>query len=119
MDPIALQVFQRSPRYEIGGQLAFAVTGEDPYDFGEVAARMKRRGEMALVAEVKPLLKAENITASLDASSDVTIPLSAAYKNAADAQAAEHAIVKLAEMGRKELANAKDDIESFPARLLR
>jgi len=58
---IALQVFQRSPRYEISGQLAFAVTGENRFNYGEIAIGMERCSEMALVAEVNPLLKGISI----------------------------------------------------------
>jgi hypothetical protein len=64
-----------------------------------------------LPAEVKLLLKAEHITASLDLGANAKIELIAGYKNAEDAQAAEKAVKALAEYARKELAKVKADLE--------
>jgi hypothetical protein len=64
-----------------------------------------------LPAEIKPLLKAEHVTASLDLATAARIELLAGYKNAEDAQAAERAIGTLAEYGRKQLALAKQEVE--------
>ena len=54
MAEIGLQISQGSPGHEVGRQTAFAVIGEYPFDFRQIACRMKRRGEMAAVAESKP-----------------------------------------------------------------
>jgi hypothetical protein len=64
-----------------------------------------------LPPEVRLLLKAEHITASLDLGANAKIELIAGYKNAEDAQAAEKAVKALAEYARKELAKAKADLE--------
>ena len=64
-----------------------------------------------LPAEVKPLLKAEHVTASLDLGATAKIDLVAGYKNIADAQDAELAVKTLAELGRKEIAKLKGEIE--------
>ena len=41
MGQISLQIFQRVPRNEINGQLAFFVTWEDPLNFGKIGKRKK------------------------------------------------------------------------------
>ncbi len=64
-----------------------------------------------LPAEIKPLLKAEHVTASLDLGASVKLDLVAGFKNDADAQNAERAVKALAEFGRKELAKLKTDVE--------
>lgn len=64
-----------------------------------------------LPPEVKSLLKAEHITASLDLGAAAKAELTAGYKNAADAQDAEKAVKALAEYARKELAKVKEDLE--------
>ncbi len=64
-----------------------------------------------LPPDVKQLLKAEHLTASLDFGAAATVQLTAGYKNAEDAMAAEKAIKALAEYARKELGKAKDDLE--------
>ncbi len=62
--------------------------------------------------ELLPLLKAERVTLSMDIGADVKVNLAAGYANAADAQNAEKAVQALAEMGRKELAKLKTDVEA-------
>jgi len=69
-----------------------------------------------LPPEVKPLLKAEHVTASLDLATSARIDMTAGYKNAADAQDAEKAVKALAELGRKELAKVKTEIEKKTVR---
>jgi hypothetical protein len=64
-----------------------------------------------LPSEVKPLLKAEHVTASLGLGEKLRLELVAGYKTSADAEAAEKSIKALAEMGRKELAKQKDELE--------
>jgi hypothetical protein len=64
-----------------------------------------------LPPDVKALLKAEHITASLDLGAAAKVELTAGYKNADDAMAAEKAVKSLAEFARKELAKVKDDLE--------
>ncbi len=64
-----------------------------------------------LPPEVKSLLKAEHITASLDLGAMAKVELTGGYKNAADAEEAEKAIKSLAEYARKELAKVKEDLE--------
>jgi len=64
-----------------------------------------------LPPELKPLLDAEHVTASLDIGGEVKLDVVAGFKSSTDAQAAERAIKALAELGRKELANLKAEIE--------
>lgn len=63
-----------------------------------------------LPPEALPLFKAEHLTASLDLGTTARIDVVAGYKTAADAQAAEKAVVALAAMARKELAKLKDEL---------
>ena len=64
-----------------------------------------------LPGEVKTLLKAEHATASLDLAATARVTVVAGYKNPADAQDAEQSIKKLADLGRKELAKVKEEVE--------
>ena len=64
-----------------------------------------------LPPDVQQLLKAQHITASLDLGAAAKVELTAGYKNADDAIAAEKAVKSLAEFARKELAKVKDDLE--------
>jgi prepilin-type processing-associated H-X9-DG protein len=64
-----------------------------------------------LPADVRPLLKAEHVTISLDLGASATIDLVGGFKNAADADDAEKAIKALAGFARKELAKIKAEVE--------
>jgi hypothetical protein len=65
----------------------------------------------ALLAAVKPLLKAEHVTLSLDLAAGARFELVGGYRNAADAEAAEAAVKALAEFARAEIAKLKGEIE--------
>src|SRR5262245_14775262 len=65
-----------------------------------------------LPTEVKPLMKAEHVTVSLDLAAAARVDLVAGYKNEAEARDAERAVKALAEYGRKELAKLKGEIEA-------
>jgi hypothetical protein len=68
--------------------------------------------ELAILpSEVRDLLKAEHATATLDLGATARIDLIAGYKNATDAEAAEQGVKKLTQIGRKELAKLKRDVE--------
>jgi hypothetical protein len=64
-----------------------------------------------LPPDVQALLKARHITASLDLGATAKVEVTAGYKNADDAMAAEKAIKSLAEFARRELAKVKGDLE--------
>lgn len=64
-----------------------------------------------LPAPVLPLLKAEHVTLSLDLAVAARLDVVAGYRNAADAEAAEKAVLALAAYARKELASLKGDME--------
>ena len=64
-----------------------------------------------LPPDVQQLLKAEHITGSLALGPTATVEVTAGYKNAEDAIAAEKAVKSLAEFARKHLATAKDQME--------
>jgi hypothetical protein len=62
-------------------------------------------------AEVRPILKAKQLTLAVDLGADARLDLRAAYADAAAAEDAEKAVKALAELGRKELAKAKKELE--------
>jgi hypothetical protein len=62
-------------------------------------------------AELKPLLKAERLTVSVELGAGMKIDVAAGYADATAAQDAEKAVKALAELGRKELAKIKKDYE--------
>jgi hypothetical protein len=64
-----------------------------------------------LPAPVLPLLKAEHVTLSLDLAAAARADFVAGYRNPADAEAAEKAVLALAAYARKELASLKVDME--------
>ena len=64
-----------------------------------------------LPPDVQLLLKAEHVTASIDLAGAAKVELTAGYKTADDAAAAEKAVKAMAEFARKELAKVKDDLE--------
>jgi hypothetical protein len=61
--------------------------------------------------ELLPLLKAERLTFSVDIAGDIKVTLAAGYADAAAARDAEKSLKALAELGRRELARVKADIE--------
>ena len=62
-------------------------------------------------ADVRPLLKAKQLTIAVDLGADARLDVRAAYADAAAAQDAEKAVKALAEVGRKELARMKKELE--------
>jgi hypothetical protein len=92
--------------------LALAAKGKVVVAGLNIGALPIRPGDLAfLPPEVQVLTKAESITASLDLKKEATFSLSATYKNAAEAQDAETAVKKLAELGRTELGRVKEELE--------
>jgi prepilin-type processing-associated H-X9-DG protein len=65
-----------------------------------------------LPPEVQTLLKAEHITGSVDLGATAKVEVTAGYKNADDAQAAEKAVKALAEFARKHLEAMKAEIQA-------
>jgi hypothetical protein len=63
-------------------------------------------------AEVRPILKAKQLTLAVDLGADARLDVRAAYADVAAAQDAEKAVKVLAELGRKELAKMKKDLET-------
>jgi hypothetical protein len=92
--------------------LKLAASGKPIVVAANVQAIPKPDRELkALPPEVKTLLNAEHITASIDLGGQMKLDVVAGFKNAEDAQEAERAIKTLAEIGRKELAKLKEDVE--------
>jgi prepilin-type processing-associated H-X9-DG protein len=63
-------------------------------------------------AEVRPLLKAEQVMIALDLGAEPRLEVRAGYKDAAAAGDAETAVKALVEIGRKELAKARTEMEA-------
>ncbi|MFO0803563.1 MAG: DUF1559 domain-containing protein [Gemmataceae bacterium] len=63
-------------------------------------------------AEVRPILKAEQVMIALDLGAEPRLEVRAGYKDAAAAGDAETAVKALVEIGRKELAKARTEMES-------
>ena len=61
--------------------------------------------------EALPILKAKQLTVAVDLGADARFDVRATYADVAAAQDAEKAIKALAELGRKELAKMKKDLE--------
>ncbi|MBM3982750.1 MAG: DUF1559 domain-containing protein [Planctomycetes bacterium] len=64
-----------------------------------------------LPADVRPILRAKQLTVAVDLGNDARFDVRAAYGDLAAAQDAEKAVRALAELGRKELAKMKKDLE--------
>lgn len=64
-----------------------------------------------LPSEVRPILKAKQLTIAVDLGADARLDIRATYADADAAQNAEKAIKSLADQGRKELAKMKKEIE--------
>ena len=62
-------------------------------------------------ADVRPILKAKQLTVAIDIGTDPRLDVRAAYADADAAQDAEKAVKALADLGRKELAKAKKELE--------
>ena len=62
-------------------------------------------------AEARPILKAKQLTVAVDLGADARLDVRATYADDAAAQDAEKAIKALADVGRKELAKIKKDME--------
>jgi hypothetical protein len=62
-------------------------------------------------ADVQPILKAKQLTLAIDLGNDARFDLRAAYADEAGARDAEKAVRALADLGRKELAKAKKELE--------
>ena len=62
-------------------------------------------------AEVRPILQAKQLTFALDLGAEARLDVRAEYADAAAAQNAEKAVKVLAEIGRKELARMKKELE--------
>jgi hypothetical protein len=92
--------------------LKLAATGKPVVLSLNMAALPFLAKELAgLPNEVKPLLKAEQLTLSLDLAAKVRLEFAAGYQSGAEAEAAEKSIRFLAEMGRKELAKQREELE--------
>jgi hypothetical protein len=65
-----------------------------------------------LPAELQPILKAKRVTLALDLGADARLDLTAGYADAASASDAEKAAKALADLGRKELAKMKKQLEA-------
>jgi hypothetical protein len=65
----------------------------------------------SIPADVRPILKAKQLTIAVDLGNDARLDLRAAYADATAAEDAEKAVKALAELGRKELAKAKKELE--------
>ena len=61
--------------------------------------------------DVRPILKAKQLTVAVDLGANASLDVSATYADVAGAQDAEKAVKALADMGRKELAKMKKDME--------
>ncbi len=61
--------------------------------------------------EALPILKAKQLTVAVDLGADARLDVRAAYADDAGADAAEKAIKALAELGRKEMAKLKKELE--------
>lgn len=61
--------------------------------------------------EAAPILKAKQLTVAVDLGADARLDVRATYTDAAAAQDAEKAVKALAELGRKELAKTKKELE--------
>ena len=61
--------------------------------------------------EALPILKAKQLTIAVDLGADARLDVRATYADVAAAQDAEKAVKALAELGRKELAKAKKELE--------
>jgi hypothetical protein len=64
-----------------------------------------------LPPEVRPILKARQLTVAVDLGADARLDVRAAYADAAAAGDAETAVKALAELGRNELAKTKKELE--------
>ncbi len=62
-------------------------------------------------ADVLPVMKAKQLTLAVDLGADARFDIHAAYVDAGTAQDAEKAIKSLADLGRKELAKKKKELE--------
>ncbi len=65
-----------------------------------------------LPPEVQPILKAKRLTLALDLGADSRVDVTAGYADAATATDAEKALKALADLGRKELAKMKKQLEA-------
>lgn len=63
-------------------------------------------------ADVRPILKAKQLTIAVDLGDNARLDVRAAYADLAAAQDAEKAVKALADLGRKELAKMKKDLEA-------
>src|SRR5262245_19331795 len=61
--------------------------------------------------DVRPILKAKQLTLAVDLGDNAQFDIRATYANAAAAQDAEKAVKALADLGRKELAKIKKELE--------
>jgi hypothetical protein len=92
--------------------LKLAASGKPIVVAANIPAIPKPEHELkGLPPEVKSLLNAEHITASLDLGASMKLELVAGFKTTADAQEAERAVKALAELGRKEIAKLKEEVE--------
>jgi hypothetical protein len=64
-----------------------------------------------LPPDVQPILRADQLTVTLDLGKDVILAVKAGYKDAAAATDAEKAVQSLVKLGRAELAKAKAEME--------
>ncbi len=62
-------------------------------------------------AEARPILRAKQLTVAVDLGADARFDIRATYADEAAAQDAEKAVKALAELGRKELAKMKKELE--------
>jgi hypothetical protein len=96
----------------LAGAIKLAASGKPMVAAANVAALpIPKQLLDQLPAEARPLLKAQQVLLSVDLGPQARIDLKATYADAAAAAAAQKAVRALAEMGRKELAKLKADLE--------